>query len=256
MTYFTGEATTEDPPVLHAVIGLADQIEAASDEIERGCRVPQSIAAAMKEAGVFGMAMPRAWGGPEVDPLAQIRVIEALAMADGSVGWCAMIGCDSGYVSAFLDQDVAREMYSDLLVATGAAATTTGEAPRVPGGYRVYGRFPFVSGCHHCEWVWLGCTVFENRSQRVGDDGVPKQGNVSCDYRSARSWTRGTRPGCAAPAATISPSATYSFRRSLPSASRTLSWSNGPARFTRSRLCSSRRDLARHSGSPATQSTH
>jgi len=38
---------------------------------------------------VFGMAMPRVWGGPELDPLTQFRVIEALAMAYGSVGWCA-----------------------------------------------------------------------------------------------------------------------------------------------------------------------
>src|ERR1700751_5003760 len=151
MTYFAGEAGTEDSPVLHAAIGLAEQIRAASDEIETGRRIPNLIAAAMKEAGVFGMAMPRLWGGPELDPLTQIRVIEALAMADGSVGWCAMIGCDSGYITAFLDQDVARAMYPDLLVATGAAATTTGEARRVPGGYRVSGRFPFVSGCHHCE---------------------------------------------------------------------------------------------------------
>jgi alkylation response protein AidB-like acyl-CoA dehydrogenase len=91
----------------------------------------------MKDAGVFGMAMPRVWGGPELDPLTQFRVIEALAMADGSVGWCAMIGCDGGYVTAFLDQDVARTMYPDLLVATGAAATTIGQAQRTPGGYRV-----------------------------------------------------------------------------------------------------------------------
>jgi alkylation response protein AidB-like acyl-CoA dehydrogenase len=95
-------------------------------------------------------------------------------MADGSVGWCAMIGCDSGYITAFLDQDVARAMYPDLLVATGAAATTTGKARRVPGGYRVDGRFPFVSGCHHCEWAWLGCTVFVDGAQRVGDNGVPE----------------------------------------------------------------------------------
>jgi hypothetical protein len=60
-------------------------------------------------------------------------------MADGSVGWRAMIGCDSGYITAFLDQDVAREMYHDLLVATGAAATSTGQAQRVSGGYRVTG---------------------------------------------------------------------------------------------------------------------
>jgi alkylation response protein AidB-like acyl-CoA dehydrogenase len=169
-----GEATEEDPPVLHAAIGLAEQTRKASDKTERCRRLPPGIAAAMKDAGVFGMAMPRAWGGPELDPWTQFRVIEALAMADGSVGWCAMIGCDGGYVTAFLDQDVARTMYPDFLVATGAAATTTGQAIRVPGGYRVSGRFPFVSGCHHCEWVWLGCLVIEDGTPRVDDNGVPE----------------------------------------------------------------------------------
>src|SRR6266853_2980922 len=127
MTYFASQAGPEDSPVLHAAIGLAEQIRAASDEIETGRRIPQSIATAMKEAGVFGMVMPRAWGGPELDPLTQIRVIEALAMADGSVGWCAMIGCDSGYITAFLEEDVAREMYRDIWVSTAATATATGQ---------------------------------------------------------------------------------------------------------------------------------
>jgi alkylation response protein AidB-like acyl-CoA dehydrogenase len=173
-SHAAGEATAEDSAVLHAAIGLAEQIRAAGDEIERGRRIPPSIAAAMKDAGVFGMAMPRVWGGPELDPLTQFRVIEALAMAEGSVGWCAMIGCDGGYITAFLDQDVARTMYPDLWVATGAAATTTGRAVRVPGGYRVSGRFPFVSGCQHCEWVWLGCIVTENDVPRVDGNGVPE----------------------------------------------------------------------------------
>jgi len=174
MTHAAGEAAADDPPVLHAAIALAEQIRAASDEIERCRRIPPSIAQAMKDAGVFGMAMPRAWGGPELDPLTQFRVIEALAMAEGSVGWCAMIGCDGGYVTAFLDQDVARAMYPNVLVATGAAATTTGQAVRVPGGYRVSGRFPFVSGCQHCEWVWLGCIVVDNGVPRADDNGVPE----------------------------------------------------------------------------------
>ena len=174
MTCFAGEAGADDSPVLHAAIGLAQQIRAASDEIETGRRIPPPIAEAMKKAGVFSMPMPHAWGGPELDPLTQIRVLEALAMADGSVGWCAMIGCDGGYVTAFLDQDVARAMYPDLLVATGAAATTTGEARRAPGGYRVSGRFPFVSGCHHSEWAWLGCIVVEDGLPCVDGNGVPQ----------------------------------------------------------------------------------
>jgi len=172
-THSAGRAAADDSSILHAAIGLAEQIRTASDEIERGRRLPPGIAAAKKEAGVFGMAMPRVWGGPELDPLTQFRVIEALAMAEGSVGWCAMIGCDGGYVTAFLDQDVAGAMYPDPLVATAAAATTTGQATRVPGGYRVSGRFPFVSGCQHCEWVWLGCIVVDNGVPRVDRNGVP-----------------------------------------------------------------------------------
>src|SRR5262249_36347132 len=77
-------------------------------------------------------------------------------------------------LSAFLAQDGARTMYPDILVATGAAATTSGQATRVPGGYRVSGRFPFVSGCQHCEWVWLGCIVVDNGVPRVDDNGVPE----------------------------------------------------------------------------------
>jgi indole-3-acetate monooxygenase len=107
MTCPAGKATQDDPPVLHAAIGLTDQIKAASDAAEAERRLPPSVATAMQEAGIFGMVMPRVWGGPELDPVMQIRVIETLAMADGSAGWCAMIGCDGGYVSAFLDQSVA-----------------------------------------------------------------------------------------------------------------------------------------------------
>ena len=120
------------------------------------------------------MALPRSWGAPELDPLTQIRVIEALAIADGSAGWCAMIGCDSGYITAFLEESVAREMYKDIWVSTAATATATGQATPVKGGYRVKGRFPFSSGCQHSEWVWVGCNVVENGNPRLSRKGIPE----------------------------------------------------------------------------------
>jgi hypothetical protein len=39
-THAAGEATEEAPPVLHAAIGLAEQIRVASDEIEWERRIP------------------------------------------------------------------------------------------------------------------------------------------------------------------------------------------------------------------------
>jgi indole-3-acetate monooxygenase len=174
MTYAAGQAEPTDSPIVHAAIAMSPRIHEAGEEIERERRIPQSIVEAMKDAGIFSIAMPRAWGGPELDPLTQFRIIEALAMADGSVGWCAMINCDGGYVTAFLDQGVGRTMYPDISVATAAAATPTGQARRVPGGYRVSGRFPFSSGSQHCEWIWLGCVVDDDGTPSVVCDGVPE----------------------------------------------------------------------------------
>jgi alkylation response protein AidB-like acyl-CoA dehydrogenase len=173
MTYAAGRAAPDDSPILHAVIALGPKILASGEEIEKERRIPASIVHALKDAGVFGMAMPRAWGGSELDPLTQFRVLEALAMADGSVGWCAMINCDGGYITAFLNQEIARSMYPDLQTGTAAAATPTGQAKQVAGGYRVSGRFPFASGCHHCEWVWLGCVVMADGAPVTDPNGVP-----------------------------------------------------------------------------------
>jgi alkylation response protein AidB-like acyl-CoA dehydrogenase len=125
-----GKAFPEDPPLLHAAIEFGPKIRAAGDEMERMRRIPPHLAQAMRDTGVFGMVLPRSWGAPELDPLTQIRVIEAMAMAEGSAGWCAMIGCDSGYITAFLDEHVAREMYPDIGFATAATATATARQHR------------------------------------------------------------------------------------------------------------------------------
>jgi alkylation response protein AidB-like acyl-CoA dehydrogenase len=174
MTFIAGQAEPNESPILHATIALAPKLRAAIDEIEQARRLPKAIVDGLKEAGVFGMAMPRAWGGPELDPLTQFRVLETLAMADGSIGWCAMINCDGGYVTAFLDDEVGRGMYPDLQLGTAAAATPSGQAVRVPGGYRISGRFPFASGCQHCEWVWLGCVVLMDGTPVTDENGVPE----------------------------------------------------------------------------------
>src|SRR5689334_18733461 len=134
--------------ILEAVHALAPQIRAAAEEIEQGRRLPLHLVQAMRQAGVFRMPMPRAWGGPEVDPVTQIRIVEELATADPSVGWCAMIGSDVGFFSAFLDDAVGRALYPDLDLVTGSSTRPTGRAIVVDGGYRVGGHWQFRSEEH------------------------------------------------------------------------------------------------------------
>src|SRR5688572_33350438 len=114
--------------ILAAARGLAPQIRAAADEIEQGRRLSLPLVQAMKDAGIFRMPMPRSWGGPEVDPLTQVRIVEALSAVDASVGWCAMIGSDGGFFTAFLEDGVGRALYPDLDYVTGCSTRPTGRA--------------------------------------------------------------------------------------------------------------------------------
>lgn len=157
--------------ILDACHKLIPTIRNQRDRIEQERQLPADLVQALKNAGVFRMTMPRAWGGAELDPMSQLQIIETLAYADASVGWCAMIGCDGGYFSSFIDQQVAREIYSDIDTVTAAALTATGHAIKTEGGYRVQGRFPFSSGCRHSDWFVLGCQVYDGDTPQFFDDG-------------------------------------------------------------------------------------
>ena len=134
---------------------------------------PESVEA-LRSTGVFRMAIGKRLGGPELDPLAQIELLEQISEADASAGWCAMIGSDGGYATAFLEESVAKEMYSDLDVATALNANPTGQAKVVDGGYEVSGRWAFGSGSTHSAWLFLHCMVFDaDGSLRMGDGGIP-----------------------------------------------------------------------------------
>jgi len=159
---------------LDAVRELAPKIRAARDEIEEGRRLPLHIVAEMQRAGVFRMAMPRAWGGSELNLLSQLRVIEALSIADASAGWCAMIGTDGGYLSAYIDQAVAREMYADVDAVTAVTLAPPGKAVKTKDGFTVSGRWPFASGCQHASWFVGQFAIFDGDSPRLQPDGVPE----------------------------------------------------------------------------------
>lgn len=167
------ETATANGPV-GAARALGPTIRAAAAEIEQGRRLPLPLVRALKDAGLFRMPMPRAWGGPEVDLLTQIRAIEELSYADGSVGWCVMIGSDGGYFTAFLDDAVGRALYPDLDLVTGSSTRPSGRAAVVAGGYRVSGRWPFSSGCQHSDWLVAGCLVHDGDTPRRGDTGEPE----------------------------------------------------------------------------------
>ncbi|HJY79692.1 MAG TPA: acyl-CoA dehydrogenase family protein [Candidatus Binatia bacterium] len=77
--------------IVTATQALAPLIQKSLSAIEAERRLPLQIVDALRELGAFRMAVPHAYGGLELDPMTQVRVVEELSRMDGSVGWCAMI---------------------------------------------------------------------------------------------------------------------------------------------------------------------
>ena len=168
-----GSALTAEE-IERRVVALLPEIRERGDEIASLRRLPRDLVDTLKQAGAFRMPMPMAWGGPEMSLRRQIELVEALAGADPSVGWCVMIGSDAGFYSAFLDDDAGRELWSDLDDVTAGWVFPAGRAVPVEGGFRVSGRWQFGSGCTHADVIVGGCLVMgDDGSPAVGADGLP-----------------------------------------------------------------------------------
>jgi alkylation response protein AidB-like acyl-CoA dehydrogenase len=78
-------------------------------------------------------------GGAEADPVTFCRVVEELARADGSTGWCAMLCGSYGLFGGLLPATAAREIFADPAAILAGSLAPTGPARAVAGGYHLSG---------------------------------------------------------------------------------------------------------------------
>jgi alkylation response protein AidB-like acyl-CoA dehydrogenase len=149
--------TTASP--LAALDLLAPRIEETRATSAEERRLPDELARAMAEAGLFALLVPRALGGLELDPLAAADVVEAASRIDGSVGWAVMIGAQSAWHAAFLPPPVAERVLGRPAATLAGVLRPGGRAVPVDGGYRVSGRWGFASGCTYADHLYGTCVV-------------------------------------------------------------------------------------------------
>lgn len=153
---------------------LAPQIRACADEIEATRELPQPLFAALADAGMFHLALPRTLGCPELDLPTYIQVIEELGKADASTAWAVNQGAIFATYASRMPSEVARAIWIDTprSVVSNTPAPTA-RAVVVPGGYRVTGKQGFSTGCRHASWVAVHAEVIENGHPRYLANGQP-----------------------------------------------------------------------------------
>jgi alkylation response protein AidB-like acyl-CoA dehydrogenase len=153
---------------------LGPELDAAAEEIERRRELPERIVEALTERGLFRLLLPRSLGGAELPPAIYVQVIEEVAKHDASTAWCLGQATGCTMTSAFLDPEVAREIFGEKrgIVAWGPPGPA--EARAVRGGYRLTGSWSFASGSHHATWLGAHVAILdENGTPRKRPDSGP-----------------------------------------------------------------------------------
>jgi alkylation response protein AidB-like acyl-CoA dehydrogenase len=149
-------------------------IQRYRDESERQRKMARPIFEAIVDTGILEMLVPRAFGGLQAEPTAQLRVIEEISRYDASAGWNVMIWSGAGLFADYLSEQAAQEILGPGQgTVLGGAVNPTGQATPVPGGFRVAGRWSFASGCHYLTWFLAGCMLMDGDRPRMLDNGAP-----------------------------------------------------------------------------------
>ena len=171
---------------LASIRELAPRLRERAALAERSRRIPDETLHELHASGLMRVLQPRRVGGSELPWVSLIDIGSGLAAACASTAWNWVNYAVHHWMLAFWPAATQDEIWNadrDMLIAS-SVVFPAGKATRVPGGYRVSGRWPFSSGVDQSQWNMLGGIVQDG--ERPGEYRVfllPRD-----DYRILDNW--------------------------------------------------------------------
>lgn len=157
----TSDLRDAGSPVARAA-RLRPLLEANAARCETERRIVDANLAALSDAGLFGVIVPKRAGGTGATMTTQIAVASELAKGCASTAWVQTLINVTSWAASLLPPDGHREVFNDARGARVCGVLTpSAKAVPVDGGYRVTGKWAFASGCLHADWA-TGGVVFED----------------------------------------------------------------------------------------------
>jgi resorcinol 4-hydroxylase (FADH2) len=127
-----------------------------AQQTEAARRVSDDMVARMRQADLFRIMQPQAYGGFEYgfDVFAQVEAI--IASGCGSTGWVYGLLASQQWLLACFSKEAQDEVWHDRDALSTGTYAPVAQAVAVDGGYRVTGSGSFCSGCDNAQWQFLG----------------------------------------------------------------------------------------------------
>lgn len=123
----------------------------------------------------FKLFVPAVYGGPGLLLPEILRLEEALAAADGSLGWTVTLCSGAGWFAGFLDPGLATELFADPEVCFAGSGAVGGTAVDCGDGYLIQGDWNYASGASHATVFTANCRMHDKAGNPILDDGGQAQ---------------------------------------------------------------------------------
>jgi alkylation response protein AidB-like acyl-CoA dehydrogenase len=133
---------------------LADVARASASAADATGQIAPEVIEALRSAGFPRHFVPSRWGGNEGSFASVTRSVLSVGEACPSTAWLASLAASSGRFAAHLPADGQAEIWRDgpdVLMAT--ALVPSGRAVPEGDGWRLAGRWGYVSGIEFADWA-------------------------------------------------------------------------------------------------------
>jgi hypothetical protein len=152
---------------------LADIIRDTAGESEQLKQLHPSQLKLIREQKWFQLFVPKIYGGLELSLPEALRMEEALAWADGSLGWTVTLCAGAGWFIGFLDQEIVSAVFKSNSVCLAGSGKPSGIAKVLSDGYDITGHWDYATGALHATAFTANCLIASDGVILKNEDGTP-----------------------------------------------------------------------------------
>jgi alkylation response protein AidB-like acyl-CoA dehydrogenase len=127
-----------------------------AQQTETDRRVGDDMIERMRQADLFRVMQPRAYGGFEYGFEVFAQIVAAIASGCGSMGWVYALLASHQWLIACFSQAAQDEVWQNPAALAAGTYAPVARAVAADGGYRLSGVGSFCSGCDNAQWQLLG----------------------------------------------------------------------------------------------------
>jgi len=147
------------PELVSRARGIAEIVGARVRETETNRRISEDVIERMREAELFRVLQPEAYGGFEYGFDVFAELVATVGRGCGSSAWVYGLGAVHQWFAACFPKEAQDEFWADPGAIAAGSYAPAGKTEEVDGGYRTSGVWSFASGCDNAQWYFLATMI-------------------------------------------------------------------------------------------------